>query len=152
MEHVVSCSLSADSTFFIILFILHFQNSNAQTGSVHETNYQKVENAEHIVVYYEEGKFLGWPANNGAWSADGVNMLVGFTHGDYELKKNDHNIGGNQLSWLARSTNMGQTWKGYDPVDYVGDFGRNPELLSLENPVMKVQQTKSMLTIIQGFP
>ena len=96
---------------FIILFILHFQNSNAQTDSVNETKYQKVENAEHIVVYYEEDKFLGWPANNGEWSADGVNMLVGFTHGDYELIQNNHNIGGNQLSWLARSTDMGQTWE-----------------------------------------
>ena len=120
---------------FIILFILHFNNSKAQSVSVKETNYQRVENAEHIVVFYEEGKFLGWPANNGAWSADGVNMLVGFTHGDYELNKNDHNIGGNQVSWLARSTDMGQTWKGYDPVDYVGDFGREPELQTLENPI-----------------
>ncbi len=120
---------------FIILFILHFQNSNAQTGNVNETNYQEVENAEHIVVYYEEGKFLGWPANNGAWSADGVNMLVGFTHGDYELIQNNHNIGGNQLSWLARSTDMGQTWEGYDPANYVGDFGEKPELQTLENPI-----------------
>jgi hypothetical protein len=120
---------------FIILFIMHFQNLKAQTGSVKETNYQRVENAEHIVVYYEEGKFLGWPANNGAWSADGVNMLVGFTRGDYIINKNDHNIGGNQVSWLARSTDMGQTWIGYDPVDYVGDFGGKPELQTLENSI-----------------
>ena len=120
---------------FVILFVLHFQASKAQTSSVKETNDERVENAEHIVVYYEEGKFLGWPANNGAWSADGVNMLVGFTRGDYKLIKNNHNIGGNQVSWLARSTDMGQTWKGYDPVDYVGDFGKEPELQTLENPI-----------------
>lgn len=120
---------------FVILLILYFQDSKAQISSVEETNYQRVENAEHIVVYYEEGKFLGWPANNGAWSADGVNMLVGFTRGDYKLIKNNHNIGGNQVSWLARSTDMGQTWKGYDPVDYVGDFGKEPELQTLENPI-----------------
>lgn len=51
---------------FMFLFILHFQSSSAQTSSLKETNYLRVENAEHIVVYQEENKFLGWPANNGA--------------------------------------------------------------------------------------
>lgn len=120
---------------FMVLFILNFQDSKAQTGNIKESDYQKVENAEHVVVYHEEGKFLGWPANNGAWSADGVNMLVGFTRGDYELIKDNHNIGGNRVSWLARSTDMGQTWKGYDPVNYVGDFGDEPELITLKNPI-----------------
>jgi len=120
---------------FIILFILNFQNSNAQTNRSKESIHQKVENAEHVIVYHEKSKFLGWPANNGAWSADGVNMLVGFTHGDYKLIKDNHNIGGNQVSWLARSTDNGQTWEGYDPVGYVGDFGKEPELLTLENPI-----------------
>ncbi len=120
---------------FMILFILNFQNSNAQTSSVKETNYQRVENAKHVVVYSEKDKFLGWPANNGAWSADGVNMLVGFTHGDYKLLQGKHNVGGNQKSWLAQSTDMGQTWVGYDPDYYVGDFGKEPELLTLEKPI-----------------
>ena len=120
---------------FMFLFILNFQDSKAQTGNIKESDYQKVENAEHVVVYHEEGKFLGWPANNGAWSADGVNMLVGFTRGDYELIKDNHNIGGNRVSWLARSADMGQTWKGYDPVNYVGDFGDEPELITLKNPI-----------------
>jgi hypothetical protein len=120
---------------FTLLFILHCQHIQAQTNSTNIIDYERVLNAEHLVVYYEEGKFLGWPANNGAWSADGVNMLVGFTRGDYELIKDNHNIGGNQLSWLARSTDLGQTWKGYDPDNYVGDFGKEPELQSLENPI-----------------
>ena len=106
----------------------------ASGRNVFAQNYQKIENAEHLVVYQEDGKFLGWPANNGAWTADGVNMLVGFTHGDYLLRRG-HNIGENQVSWLARSTDMGQTWKAYNPVDYVGDFGEEPELKTLENPI-----------------
>lgn len=97
---------------------------------------EKVKNAEHVVVYQQKDKFMGWPANNGAWTADGVNMLVGFTHGDYQLKINDHNIGGNQVSWLARSDDMGQTWKGYDPSDYVGDFDEKPHLRILEEPIV----------------
>jgi len=120
--------------FFTFTPILNFQNLKAQTVSIKESSYQKVEDATHVIVYQEEGKFLGWPANNGAWSADGVNMLVGFIRGDYELKKG-HNIGENQESWLARSTDMGQTWEAYDPVNYVGDFGRKPELKILHTPI-----------------
>ncbi|PZX58218.1 BNR repeat protein [Algoriphagus ratkowskyi] len=120
---------------FMILFFFCIQNSIAQTRSAKEINYQRVENAEHIVVYQEEDKFLGWPANNGAWSADGVNMLVGFTRGDYELIIDNHNIGGNQESWLARSSDMGQTWEGFNPDNYVGDFGKEPELKTLVNPI-----------------
>jgi hypothetical protein len=97
---------------------------------------EKVKNTEHVVVYQQKDKFMGWPANNGAWTADGVNMLVGFTHGDYQLIKNDHNIGGNQVSWLARSADMGQTWQGYDPVDYVGGFDRQPQLHTLEEAIV----------------
>tara|TARA_R110002124_G_scaffold286927_4_gene469289 strand:- start:5202 stop:6488 length:1287 start_codon:yes stop_codon:yes gene_type:complete len=123
------------SALFVMLFLLHFQTLIAQTNGVNPSNYQQVQNAEHVVVYQEEDKFLGWPANNGAWSADGVNMLVGFTRGDYELIKDNHNIGGNQESWLARSTDMGKTWEGYDPKNYVGDFGKEPELLTLDNPI-----------------
>ena len=47
---------------------------------------------EHVVVYQEEGKFAGWPANNGAWIFDGDELLVGFTRGIYELDEGGHNI------------------------------------------------------------
>ena len=32
---------------------------------------------EHVVVYQEEGRFGGWPANHGAWSWDDE-IVVGF--------------------------------------------------------------------------
>jgi hypothetical protein len=95
---------------------------------------ERVRDAKHIVVYAEKGKFMGWPANNGAWTADGVTMLVGFTHGDYKLGKG-HNIGENQKSWLARSRDMGETWEGFDPDGYVGDVGRTPKRKTLEQPI-----------------
>jgi hypothetical protein len=108
----------------------------AEPASVQPQNtYPRIENAQHIVVYQERSKFLGWPANNGVWTADGVNMLVGFTHGDYQLNRGDHNIGGNQVSWLARSTDMGQTWTAYDPPDYVGDFGNKPERKTVKKAI-----------------
>ena len=47
---------------------------------------------KHIAVYQEDGKFAGWPANNGAWQFEGDDILVGFTRGDYQLN-DGHNIG-----------------------------------------------------------
>ena len=34
---------------------------------------------EHVVVYQEDGKVAGWPANNGAWIFDGDELLVGLS-------------------------------------------------------------------------
>jgi len=91
---------------------------------------------KHVVVYQEDGRFAGWPANNGAWIFEGDEMLVGFTRGDYELKKG-HNIGAtsSQKSWLARSTNGGETWTAYDPEHYVGDLGVTPKCKPLKESI-----------------
>ncbi len=94
-----------------------------------------VKNAEQVIVFYQKGKFGGWPANNGAFVFDGDEMLAGFTVGDYKLTKNGHNIVEPYYSWLARSTDGGETWKAWDPDNYVGDFGNEPELKRLESPV-----------------
>ncbi|MEM1297324.1 MAG: sialidase family protein [Verrucomicrobiota bacterium] len=90
---------------------------------------------QHVVVYQEDGKFAGWPANNGAWIFDGDEMLVGFTRGDYELREETHNIGGNQKSWLARSRDGGETWEAFDPENYVGDFGAKPKCEPVKTPI-----------------
>ena len=41
---------------------------------------------KHIIVAREEGRFLGWPANDGVWNwADEI--VVGYTNGAYEFKE-----------------------------------------------------------------
>lgn len=91
---------------------------------------------EHVLIYQEDGRFAGWPANNGAWIFQGDEMLVGFTEAEFELK-NGHNIGpvDTQTSWLAKSTDGGHTWKAWNPEDYVGDFGKEPALKVLTDPI-----------------
>ena len=77
---------------------------------------QTPKDIKHVVVYQEEGKFAGWPANNGAWIFEGDELLVGFTRGEYKLKERDHNIGkGLQECWLARSTRRGRKLGGLQP-------------------------------------
>ncbi len=77
---------------------------------------------EHVVVYAEEGRFAGWPANNGAWSWEGSEILVGFTTGPYEVQKG-HNIGHPYTSLLARSTDGGDSWSVETPANFVGRSG-----------------------------
>ncbi|MHC4095914.1 MAG: hypothetical protein ACYSU3_07635, partial [Planctomycetota bacterium] len=39
-----------------------------------------IEDARHLKVFYEKGRFAGWPANNGIWQW-GKEILVGFSLG-----------------------------------------------------------------------
>lgn len=73
---------------------------------------------KHVVVYAAEGKFAGWPANNGLWSWDGQTALVGFTVGGFEEKKG-HNITEPYHSFLAKSTDLGETWTAFEPSNFV---------------------------------
>jgi hypothetical protein len=90
----------------------------------------------HYVVYQAEDRFAGWPANNGAWIFSGDDLLVGFTEGPFVLQEG-HNIGpeADQRSWLARSEDGGRTWSAGDPQGYVGDFGEQPDLKPLLEPI-----------------
>ena len=46
---------------------------------------------KHVIVAREEGRFLGWPANDGVWSW-GDEIVVGYTNGAYEFKASGHRI------------------------------------------------------------
>ncbi|MFU8861784.1 MAG: exo-alpha-sialidase [Cyclonatronaceae bacterium] len=73
----------------------------------------------HVVVASREGRFLGWPANNGLWSWDSrKEFLVGFSDGEY-IYQEGHNIGPDPLSRLARSLDGGHSWTFEEPADYV---------------------------------
>lgn len=72
---------------------------------------------KHIKVYYEPGRFGGWPANHGVWSW-GNEILVGFTSGFYkDLGPDRHHIDREkpELHFLGRSMDGGETWTVVDP-------------------------------------
>jgi hypothetical protein len=74
--------------------------------------------AKHVKVYYEEGRFGGWPANHGLWSWDNE-ILVGFSRGSYkDLGPERHNIDREKPEehLLARSLDGGETWSIEDPA------------------------------------
>lgn len=71
----------------------------------------------HVKVFYEQGRFGGWPANHGAWNW-GDEILVGFSRGYYkDLGDERHNIDREKPEehLLARSLDGGVTWTIEDP-------------------------------------
>jgi BNR repeat-like domain len=70
----------------------------------------------HVVVYREEGRFAGWPANHGIWSW-GDEILVGFSRGSYKDRGPYHHIDHDRPEefLLTRSRDGGLTWAVEEP-------------------------------------
>ncbi len=66
---------------------------------------------EHVIVYKEEGKFAGWPANGGFWSW-GDELLVCFEIGSYKPRASNHAFDPAvpMRCGFARSVDGGATW------------------------------------------
>ena len=72
---------------------------------------------KHIKVYFEPGRYGGWPANHGIWSW-GNEILVGFTKGYYkDLGPTRHHMDREkpEIHMLARSLDGGAHWSIEDP-------------------------------------
>jgi len=89
--------------------------------------------SEHIIVYYEDGRFCGWPANNGIWSW-GDEIAVGFTLGFYKENILHHSVDRSKpsKSVIARSIDGGQSWKLEDPQNY---FDEGSDIKNLDTPI-----------------
>jgi hypothetical protein len=66
---------------------------------------------QHGIVYYQPGRFCGWPANNGIWNWDNE-IVVGFHLGYYKENKKGHSIDRDKPRErvLARSLDGGKSW------------------------------------------
>lgn len=64
----------------------------------------------HIEVFYEEGRFAGWPANNAAWNW-GDEILVGFVEAEHLTTDGFHTYNRDSArNRYARSMDGGETW------------------------------------------
>lgn len=75
-------------------------------------------NPRHVLVYFEKGRFGGWPANHGIWSW-GNEILVGFSAGHYkDLGPDRHAIDRDKPEehLLARSLDGGESWSIENPA------------------------------------
>jgi hypothetical protein len=83
------------------------------------TGAQATGNVQHVKVYYEPGRFGGWPANHGIWSW-GNEILVGYSRGYYkDLGPDRHHIDRERPEehWFARSKDGGRTWTHEHPME-----------------------------------
>ena len=69
-------------------------------------------NLKNVVVFQQEGRFGGWPANHGIWSW-GDEILVGFEVGYFRASDRGHSIDYSRPAEhvLARSLDGGETWR-----------------------------------------
>lgn len=100
---------------------------------------------ENVLVYKEEAKFCGWPANEGIWSWRDE-ILVGFEISGYIKNDDGHSIDRNSPKYIyfARSLDGGKNWQVEKPKDilspvYLEDpdmfkFGKN-EAMQLAVPM-----------------
>lgn len=96
----------------------------------------RADNAQHVKVYYESGRFGGWPANYGMWSW-GNELLVGYSRGYFkDLGPTMHHIDREKPEefWLARSLDGGLTWTHEHPAEEGHLVPRGPALHGTETP------------------
>ena len=111
---------------------------------------QRKVNAEHVIIYSEAARFAGWPANCAAEIFPGDELVTGFIEGPFHLR-DGHNLAKPYTVWLARSRDGGKTWSTTDPSDYVGDYGEQPRLKSLSNPLKFTDPGFMMRVVGEGY-
>lgn len=90
-----------------ILFLFSSSLIDGYKNSDPETDTDRI---EHIKVYDQEGRFAGWPANNGIWNW-GDEILVGFVEAKFEDSEGFHTYNRESArNKYARSLDGGQTW------------------------------------------
>lgn len=102
----------------------------------------RAEKVTHVEVYYEAGRFGGWPANHGMWNW-GNEVLVGYSRGYYkDLGSTRHHIDREKPEefWFARSFDGGATWKHEQPSEKGFLVPRGKSLHGTETPGQKLPE------------
>jgi len=97
---------------------------------------QSPEVVKNVVVFKEDGRFGGWPANNGIWNW-GDEIVVGFTLGYYkENPSGGHDIDPDRPSVVrqARSLDGGETWE-IEVPSFLDEDDHEAEPVKLTAPI-----------------
>jgi hypothetical protein len=106
--------------------------------------------AVHVKVYYEAGRFGGWPANHGMWCW-GDEILVGYGRGYYrDLGAVRHHFDRDKPEehWLARSLDGGLTWTHEHPATLGSLVPRGKALHGIETPGVPIPPLQDLTTPI----
>ena len=148
------------------IFVLSYCSQAAESGLA---DCNKVDrDIENRIAYQEEGKFCGWPANEGVWNW-GNEILVGFEISSFVKNAKGHSIDRNSPKYIyfARSLDGGESWKVEKPKEilpplYLEDpdmfkFGKNEnsylkEPMNFANPgfAMKLRANRFYYSYDKG--
>lgn len=133
--------------FGVLLFILLGISCVGQEKTLRQPD-NSGGDIQHITVYYEEGRFAGWPANQGIWSW-GDEILVGFVASDYSEDAGFHTYDQNTARHkYARSRDGGLTWAIEDAFERgQSGWGYDHDLdqAAAEQPVFLTEPVESFL-------
>lgn len=90
---------------------------------------------ENVIVYKEEGRYGGWPANHGLWQW-GDELVAGFTSTWYKETTTDHRIDRTKPSYeiQARSLDGGKTWRTEEDLPFA-DGTKEAKPVALTKPL-----------------
>ncbi len=126
-------------TFFSVILI----SSSCNLQSKRE-NTAPESNIQHGIVYYEEGNYAGWPANNGIWHWDSE-ILVGFVEAKHQEREGTHSYNPQTAkNKYARSKDGGESWIIEDAYEKGQTAWGHDNILSDEIAVAPVPQKESM--------
>lgn len=127
-----------NNKYFEIILILSMSVALAPYNCFSQST-KNSENIKHVQVYYEDGKFAGWPANNGVWSWE-EEILVGFVQADHMERSGHTYDSSTSLYKYARSLDGGETWVIEDAYESghtaVAHDHKNIEALSTPEPLL----------------
>lgn len=109
-------SLKSWRSFAVLLLIILGVSCDNGENNLQQSA-QESKDIQNTTVYYEEGRFAGWPANQGIWSW-GDEILVGFVASDYQEDAGFHTYDQNTARHkYARSFDGGLTWTIEDALE-----------------------------------
>ena len=91
------------SSLFFCFMMLMCKTDSEKFDNKYENDIQ------HGIVYYQNGRFAGWPANHGIWIWDNE-ILVGFVEASHEVKTGHTYDRSTARDKYARSKDGGYTW------------------------------------------
>lgn len=101
--------MSKFGRFVLVYFIFILSRSLILGQSASELKYFN-NNIQNFTVFFQDGKFAGWPANNGIWNWDDE-IFVGFVVADH-LERRGHTYDQKtSLYKYGRSFDGGETWR-----------------------------------------